>query len=81
MLGACSTSFLAAHYAFRHPERVKALILLNGALSWSSWRLSAVYDDLPAQDWQLFLQNFVPLGRDPQRAEEAVGYCPANGQA
>jgi pimeloyl-ACP methyl ester carboxylesterase/DNA-binding CsgD family transcriptional regulator len=72
LLGSCSTAFLAAHYAARHPERVRALILVNGALSWDSWRLSAIYDDLPAQDWQLFLQSFVPLGVDPDKVRSWV---------
>jgi len=72
LLGSCSTVFLAAHYAERHPERVKALVLMNAAMSWDAWRLSAVYDELPAQDWDLFLQNFIPWGTDPQVAQRVV---------
>jgi DNA-binding CsgD family transcriptional regulator len=72
LLGSCSTSFLAAHYAFRHPERVSALVLVNGAMSWEAWRLSAVYNELPTQDWQLFLQNFIPWGVEPEVAQSVV---------
>jgi pimeloyl-ACP methyl ester carboxylesterase/DNA-binding CsgD family transcriptional regulator len=72
LLGSCSTVFLAAHYAARHPERVNALVLMNAAMSWEAWRLPAVYDELPAQDWDLFLQNFIPWGTDPQVAQRVV---------
>ena len=34
--------------------------------------LSAVYDELPSQDWDLFLQNFVPWGTDPLVAQRVV---------
>jgi pimeloyl-ACP methyl ester carboxylesterase/DNA-binding CsgD family transcriptional regulator len=69
MLGSCNFALLAAHYAARHPERVSALVLINGAVSWDAWRLSSVYDILPQEDWELFLHNMAPLDYTPQQAQ------------
>ncbi len=74
LLGSCSTSFLAAHYAHRHPEEVSALVLMNAALSWDAWRLAAIYDELPSQNWELFLWNMVPQGYPAEYAAKMVGY-------
>jgi aminoacrylate hydrolase len=72
MLGSCNWALLAAHYAARYPERVKALILVNGAVSWDAWRLSSVYDTLPREDWELFLHNMCPLDYTPELAQRVV---------
>lgn len=72
LLGSCQSSFLGAHYAARHPERVSGLVLVNGALSWNDWRLSSVYDRLPEEDWDLFLYNMVPQTRTPAESQRAV---------
>jgi pimeloyl-ACP methyl ester carboxylesterase/DNA-binding CsgD family transcriptional regulator len=72
LVGSCQSTFLAAHYALRRPERVSALILVNGALSWNAWRLSSVYDTLPQEDWDLFVYNMVPSGRPPEEVQQAV---------
>ena len=72
MLGSCNWALLAAHYAARYPGRVKALILVNGAVSWDAWRLSSVYDTLPREDWDLFLHNMAPLDYTPEQARALV---------
>ena len=72
LLGSCQSTFLGAHYALRHPERVSALILVNGALSWDAWRLSSVYDTLPREDWDLFLYNMIPSGRPPEVVRQGL---------
>jgi pimeloyl-ACP methyl ester carboxylesterase/DNA-binding CsgD family transcriptional regulator len=72
LLGSCQSSFLGAHYAARYPERVSALILVNGAVSWDDWRLASVYDSLPREDWDLFLYNMVPQTRTPAESKRAV---------
>jgi pimeloyl-ACP methyl ester carboxylesterase/DNA-binding CsgD family transcriptional regulator len=72
LVGSCNFSLQAAHYAIRHPERVSALVLVNGALSWDAWKLRAVYDDLPSQDWQLFLYNMVPQDCSAEDARKWV---------
>ena len=74
LLGSCSTSFLAAHYAYRHPDHVSALILMNAALSWDAWRLAAIYDELPSQNWDLFLWNMVPQSYSAEYAVKMVDY-------
>jgi pimeloyl-ACP methyl ester carboxylesterase/DNA-binding CsgD family transcriptional regulator len=72
LLGSCQSAFLAAHYALRYPERVSALVLINGAVSWDAWRLSSVYEKLPEEDWELFLYNLVPHDRPPDVAYRMV---------
>ena len=72
LLGSCQSSLLGAHYAVRHPERVSALVLVNGAISWNDWRLPSVYDRLPFEDWDLFLYNMVPQTRTPAESRRAV---------
>jgi pimeloyl-ACP methyl ester carboxylesterase/DNA-binding CsgD family transcriptional regulator len=74
LLGSCSTSFLAAHYAYRHPDQVRALVLVNAALSWDAWRLAAIYDELPSQNWELFLWNMVPQSYPAEYAVKMVDY-------
>jgi pimeloyl-ACP methyl ester carboxylesterase/DNA-binding CsgD family transcriptional regulator len=75
MLGSCSSALLAAHYAARYPERVKALILVNGAVSWDAWRLSSVYDTLPREDWELFLCNMAPRDYTPEETQALVDFA------
>jgi pimeloyl-ACP methyl ester carboxylesterase/DNA-binding CsgD family transcriptional regulator len=72
MLGSCNFALLAGHYAARYPERVKALILVNGAVSWEAWRLSSVYDKLPQEDWELFLYNMAPADYTPEETQRVV---------
>jgi pimeloyl-ACP methyl ester carboxylesterase/DNA-binding CsgD family transcriptional regulator len=79
MLGSCNFGLQAVHYAARHPESVRALILVNGALSWDAWRMSAVYDRMPEEDWQMFLYNMTiynlpPELRTPEVAMPAVQF-------
>jgi pimeloyl-ACP methyl ester carboxylesterase/DNA-binding CsgD family transcriptional regulator len=74
LLGSCSTSFLAANYAHRHPDEVSALVLVNAALSWDAWRLAAIYDELPSQNWELFLWNMVPQSYPAEYAVKMVDY-------
>jgi DNA-binding CsgD family transcriptional regulator/pimeloyl-ACP methyl ester carboxylesterase len=55
LLGFSSFSFLAVHYALRHPERVAALILIGPPFRW----LSSVWEDLAKYDWEGFLAGSV----------------------
>ena len=61
--GACH---IAVRYAHKHPERVAALILVGGWLSYDAGSSSSTIFGLAYQDWELFLYNFVPrsLPRD-----------------
>jgi pimeloyl-ACP methyl ester carboxylesterase/DNA-binding CsgD family transcriptional regulator len=61
--GACH---IAVRYAHKHPERVAALILVGGWLSYGAGSSSSTIVALVRQDWDLFLYNFVPrsLPRD-----------------
>ena len=72
LLGSCQSTFLAAHFAARYPQRVFALVLVNGAMGWNDWRLSSVYDRLPEEDWDLFLYNMCPQTWTPEQTGSAV---------
>ena len=72
LLGSCNFALQAAHYAIRHPDDVAALVLVNASISWDAWRLGAVYNQLPAEDWELFLYNMVPQNRPPEAAQRMV---------
>jgi pimeloyl-ACP methyl ester carboxylesterase/DNA-binding CsgD family transcriptional regulator len=79
LMGGCHFALLAAHYASRHPEHVRALILVNAAMTVDAWRLSSVYDQLPADDWEMFLYNMAiynlrPHDRTPEMARPLVDY-------
>jgi pimeloyl-ACP methyl ester carboxylesterase/DNA-binding CsgD family transcriptional regulator len=79
LMGGCHFALEAAHYAARHPERVRALILVNAAMTWDAWRLSSVYDQLPVDDWEMFLYNVAiynlrPHDRTPEMARPLVDY-------
>jgi pimeloyl-ACP methyl ester carboxylesterase/DNA-binding CsgD family transcriptional regulator len=83
ILGSCNFALQAVHYAVRHPERVRALILVNAALSWEAWRLSAVYDRLPVEDWEMFLYNMSiynlpPEMRTPEFAQPGIEFTRRN---
>jgi pimeloyl-ACP methyl ester carboxylesterase/DNA-binding CsgD family transcriptional regulator len=83
LMGGCHFALQAAHYTSRHPEQVRALVLVNAAMTWDAWRLSAVYDRLPAEDWEMFLYNMAvynlrPHDRTPEGARPLVDFFREN---
>ena len=60
-------SFAAIDYCSTHPERLSALILSGAVLSSNSYRAPALWDVLPAQDFETFLYSAMP--RDLDQAE------------
>jgi pimeloyl-ACP methyl ester carboxylesterase/DNA-binding CsgD family transcriptional regulator len=47
---------LAVRYAVAHPEKISALILISCPISQQSWH-SGLFDLLPKQNWEFFLQT------------------------
>jgi pimeloyl-ACP methyl ester carboxylesterase/DNA-binding CsgD family transcriptional regulator len=55
----------AVQYAIRHPDQISALILGTSATTWPT----ALFDTLPAQDWETFLYSLVPRDRSREERE------------
>jgi DNA-binding CsgD family transcriptional regulator/pimeloyl-ACP methyl ester carboxylesterase len=73
-------SYVPTQYAVEHPDRVKALILVGVGSSLAAYRVPALFDTLPAQDWDLFLR-FLVTGGGQARSDEAERWISAWGQA
>ncbi len=58
----------AVQYAVRHPDQVIAVVMGTSAWRWST----ALFDLLPAQDWDAFLYSIVPRDRDPEERNRIV---------
>jgi pimeloyl-ACP methyl ester carboxylesterase/DNA-binding CsgD family transcriptional regulator len=69
ILMAGSACHIAVRYAHKHPERVAALILVGGWLSYGAGSSSRTIAGLARQDWDLFLYNFVPRSLPPDQAQ------------
>jgi DNA-binding CsgD family transcriptional regulator/pimeloyl-ACP methyl ester carboxylesterase len=54
---------IATRYAFEHPERVSALICEAAGIS---ARTMALFQSLPSQDWDWFLQSVAPRDLTPE---------------
>jgi pimeloyl-ACP methyl ester carboxylesterase/DNA-binding CsgD family transcriptional regulator len=63
---------IAVRYAIAHPERVAALVLSAAVSSTESARAPALYEQVAAQDWDVFLNSLVPRDRNPQDARKTV---------
>jgi pimeloyl-ACP methyl ester carboxylesterase/DNA-binding CsgD family transcriptional regulator len=70
LLGYFYSAHVALRYAIRHPERVRALILVSSSLLISAWPLDSLLR-LAEQNWDAMLHNWVPPTATP---EERAGY-------
>jgi len=73
---------VAIRYALAHPERVQGLVLQCTAVETSAWP-GALFVDLPAQNWDLYLRQVARAwaqraaelaGRDPQEVDHEHTY-------
>jgi pimeloyl-ACP methyl ester carboxylesterase/DNA-binding CsgD family transcriptional regulator len=71
LLGALSGSHVAIGYAVEHPERLDALILLSTSIKLSAFP-AALFQALPAQNWELFLSTLVGKGLSAEESQRAV---------
>ena len=76
---ACArSSHLAVRYITKHPERVSALILVSAQMSMQDWLSSGtappsgLFDLLPSQNWEFFLQTQVMPGLSPDEIRTAT---------
>jgi DNA-binding CsgD family transcriptional regulator/pimeloyl-ACP methyl ester carboxylesterase len=54
-------SHVALRYAVANPGRVEALVLVCSPVASSAWS-GAMFESLPAEDWEVFLQTQIPPG-------------------
>jgi pimeloyl-ACP methyl ester carboxylesterase/DNA-binding CsgD family transcriptional regulator len=59
---------IAVDYSLRHPAHVIALVLGTSGLRWPT----ALFDTLPAQDWDAFLYSLTPRDRSRDEADLLV---------
>jgi DNA-binding CsgD family transcriptional regulator/pimeloyl-ACP methyl ester carboxylesterase len=59
---------LALDYTLQHPEQVVGLVLGTSGLRWAT----ALFDVLPAQDWDAFLYSIVPRDRSREEGNRIV---------
>jgi DNA-binding CsgD family transcriptional regulator/pimeloyl-ACP methyl ester carboxylesterase len=67
-------SYMPVQYTVEHADRVRALILAGTGTSMAAYRVPALFETLPAQGWDLFLQFMVGGGstQTPEVTEERV---------
>jgi DNA-binding CsgD family transcriptional regulator/pimeloyl-ACP methyl ester carboxylesterase len=59
----------AVDYALQYPNRIIALVLGTFNFRWAT----ALFDHLPAQDWEAFLHSIVPRDRSTEERNRLVG--------
>jgi DNA-binding CsgD family transcriptional regulator/pimeloyl-ACP methyl ester carboxylesterase len=72
LVGGFFSGQIAVTYSVRHPERLEALVLINatsGNRAVDNTRTPAFYDELPRQNWQLFVET---VGRTAFPLEDAL---------
>ena len=70
LLGYFYSGHVAIRYALRHPQRVRALVLISSSLSIGAWPLDSLLL-LAERNWEAMLYNWVPISASP---EERAGY-------
>jgi pimeloyl-ACP methyl ester carboxylesterase/DNA-binding CsgD family transcriptional regulator len=77
LVGCARAGHIAARYAIRHPERVSALVLVSCPVSFErsvrpdTWSVG-LFDLLPSENWDFFLQTQVLPGLPPEKVRRAV---------
>ncbi len=70
LLGYFYSGHAAVRYAVKHPERVRALVLISCSMLISAWPLDSLLR-LAEQNWDAMLYNWVPATATPK---ERAGY-------
>jgi pimeloyl-ACP methyl ester carboxylesterase/DNA-binding CsgD family transcriptional regulator len=72
LLAGCHSGHVAVRFAIEHPERVAALLLFSCCVRQAEWGPGAFWEELPFENWELFLTSLVPHGTDPARMRETL---------
>jgi pimeloyl-ACP methyl ester carboxylesterase len=73
LLGYFYSAHVALRYAVKHPERVRALVLVSSSLLISAWPLDSLLR-LAEQNWEAMLYNWVPPTATPQERAEYLSF-------
>ena len=73
LLGYFYSGHTAIRFAARHPERVKALVLVSCSTSMSAWPLDSLLR-MAEQNWDAMLYNWVPPTATPQERAEYLDF-------
>jgi pimeloyl-ACP methyl ester carboxylesterase/DNA-binding CsgD family transcriptional regulator len=68
----CHGVHIAVRYAVAHPERVAALVLVSCCVRLDEWGPGSLWEQLPYENWDLFLSTSVPRNLPPGRSVDAV---------
>jgi pimeloyl-ACP methyl ester carboxylesterase/DNA-binding CsgD family transcriptional regulator len=73
LVGYFYSGHVALRYAMRHPQRVRALVLISCSLLISSWPLDSLLR-LAEQNWDAMLYNWVPPSFTPEERAQLLTY-------
>ena len=73
LLGYFYSGHTAIRFAARHPERVKALVLISCSVSISAWPLDSLLR-MAEQNWDAMLYNWVPPTAAPTERAEYLSF-------
>ena len=73
LVGYFYSAHVAVRYAVKHPQRVKALILISASLSMAAWPLEGMIS-IAERNWEGFLHAWVPATFSAQERTELVTY-------
>jgi pimeloyl-ACP methyl ester carboxylesterase/DNA-binding CsgD family transcriptional regulator len=73
LVGYFYSAHVAVRYAVKHPERVKALVLISASLSMSAWPLDGMIS-IAERNWEGFLHAWVPASFSAAERQELVDY-------
>ena len=73
LVGYFYSAHVAIRYAVKHPDRVRALVLVSCSVSMAAWPLNSMVL-MAEQNWEGFLHNWVPASFSPVERDELVNY-------
>jgi pimeloyl-ACP methyl ester carboxylesterase/DNA-binding CsgD family transcriptional regulator len=73
LLGYFYSAHVAVRYAIKHPERVRALVLVSSSLLISAWPLDSLLR-LAEQNWDAMLYNWVPPTFTPEERARLMAF-------
>ena len=73
LLGYFYSGHVAIRYALKHPERVRALVLISCSLSISAWPLDSLLR-MAEQNWEAMLYNWVPISSSPEERARYLSF-------
>jgi DNA-binding CsgD family transcriptional regulator len=73
LVGYFYSAHVAIRYAVKHPDRVRALVLVSCSVSMAAWPLNSLVL-MADQNWEAFLHNWVPASFSPVERDELMSY-------